>query len=641
MTIQSPLKVIDPIDLSGLTNTTIAEPDTSVGEAEWVDPLNVTQQTLMPYTDFSLSVTGDMMSYGDKVYAVSGDGELMIYDTSTNTYTSQSVASSATTTTFCNKGCAVGSKLYFPLISTTPDMDILVVDASDDSYATYENTDTTNYSGSINSIFTLDGQIMASDSRSHIYSFGGSSFSLEYSIEYDGSYISQRASCSDSDGNIVVVATNQVYVYNVENDTTTLIHDNDSSSYTDYGTLNDCFVYNGTTYITSYLYLLKLDSSYNITVEWRYGADSLYLVNRFTNYRFRAINGRLTVAAYNRESIDDADVNSGIYSYNLNTSELDVIYSVSFPTEDFAYRGALMLADSSVFALGSEGATTDSTYAFTAHRPYITGEEAILTSTHLNYYCADDYVYESPLDGATGEDGATWVEIGPTNRWAPFDYKINTKTYSTSDFYFDLTLDGDVTSLSVFGLENIYQISYTLYNSGGTSIQSETVDLEDLTPIDTGDLDYNDAIYRQEYIWDDIPAGYSGGYLRVTFYPVSGSTGAVGAICMGNPRTIGDILYDTSINRVSYSTIEQDTFGNLSRTIRDSADYITYEVDVPTENVPYVAAVLKSVLDQDVVWYGQMPSGYKLVTLGYYETSPLSIPNYSRSDIELKINGIV
>lgn len=625
MTIQSPLKVIDPIDLSGLTNTTIAEPDTSVGEAEWVDPSVLVEGDTLSSGTFSSGATANYLHYDGKVYVANNDSQVLIYDTSDNTYETIQLTNNGVP----YHAAAINGMVYFPL--GTNNGDLLVIDPSDNSYTEYECT-STDFSGTFVSAFTLDGEtVYLSDTEGALFTFSSGSFSyLNYRL-YDNTAETVTDAQMSPSGDVLFVSTNYLWSYSIGDGTLTTIVDNSSSS-ASYGAMRRSQRYNSECYIMALNGIVKLDSTNSASTLFLFSDLGISYSGSTSRYDFTVKNGKITLACY---SYDDLSYVAVIYDIDSESVSQTISYGGG---KYLVYAG--MNDDYSIFAIKQNLSTFDSTI-YTAHRPYITGEEAILTSTHLNYYCADDYVYESPLDGATGEDGATWVEIGPTNRWAPFDYKINTKTYQTSEFYFDLTLDRDVTCVAIFGLENIYQARCSLFDSSWNLIQQNNVDLEDLTPIDTGDLDYNDAIYRSEYIWDNIPAGYSGGYIRVWLWPVSGKTGAVGAICMGNPRTIGDILYDTSINRVSYSTIEQDTFGNLSRTIRDSADYITYEVDVPTENVPYVAAVLKSVLDQDVVWYGQLPSGYKLVTLGYYETSPLSIPNYSRSDIELKINGIV
>ncbi|MGE4534644.1 hypothetical protein, partial [Halomonas sp.] len=56
---------------------------------------------------------------------------------------------------------------------------------------------------------------------------------------------------------------------------------------------------------------------------------------------------------------------------------------------------------------------------------YSTGDRVIKASTHRVYESQTDSNSDDPEVGVNA-DPPTWLDIGPTNRWAPFDEKIGT-----------------------------------------------------------------------------------------------------------------------------------------------------------------------------------------------------------------------
>jgi hypothetical protein len=61
---------------------------------------------------------------------------------------------------------------------------------------------------------------------------------------------------------------------------------------------------------------------------------------------------------------------------------------------------------------------------------YQPNERAILTSTHKLYQCVKTTSIRPDL-GATGDENESWIEVGPTNRWAQFVDTISSETKSS------------------------------------------------------------------------------------------------------------------------------------------------------------------------------------------------------------------
>ena len=63
-------------------------------------------------------------------------------------------------------------------------------------------------------------------------------------------------------------------------------------------------------------------------------------------------------------------------------------------------------------------------------------EQTILTSTHRKYQCATE-TRDNPVDGIA-KVPPTWIDIGPTNKWALFDEKTTETTKSAGNYTIQL-----------------------------------------------------------------------------------------------------------------------------------------------------------------------------------------------------------
>ncbi|MFX6250374.1 hypothetical protein ABTF88_20525, partial [Acinetobacter baumannii] len=79
-------------------------------------------------------------------------------------------------------------------------------------------------------------------------------------------------------------------------------------------------------------------------------------------------------------------------------------------------------------------------------------------------------VYESAADGNTGNNPATppdepkWLEVGPTNRWKPFDKSVSSQVKQANSITYRIKPSQAITSL---GLLNV---------AGATSIRVRLID---------------------------------------------------------------------------------------------------------------------------------------------------------------------
>ena len=275
---------------------------------------------------------------------------------------------------------------------------------------------------------------------------------------------------------------------------------------------------------------------------------------------------------------------------------------------------------------------------------YVAGDQRIKSLSHANYECVS-FSNEDPEIGAA-KTPPTWIEVGPTNRYAAFDYAINTKSIlpiSGAEFIF--TPNSKCTTVSLYGLEDVTRVYVEVRENNASGdpiypIGAQTGYRDTAIDEPFGDFISNDEQFLSDkVIFDDLPI-YSTPYIKVTFES-NVSEIKVGDIVIGNPRSLGVVNYQSSTSRTSYDTVKTDIFGNEKITSRPSAEYTSFELTVDAVYADYVERILKDSLNKPRVWIGEKAGGEKLFTFGYYERSPIVYSSPTKYDTSLKIRGLV
>jgi hypothetical protein len=214
----------------------------------------------------------------------------------------------------------------------------------------------------------------------------------------------------------------------------------------------------------------------------------------------------------------------------------------------------------------------------------------------------------------------------------------------TSTAGLTFTPDKICANIALFGMEDVTRVYVKVYedNISGELIYplGEELGYQDTaisSPLD--DSIINDDFLNDKVIFDDLPV-YATPYIVVTFESDESEI-QIGDVVIGNARTLGVTLYQSSTSRTSYDTVTTDTFGNEITVSRPSAEYTSFELIVYPEYANYVERILKDALNKPRVWVGDKQDNEKLFTFGYYERSPIVYSSPSEYETSLKIRGLV
>lgn len=266
---------------------------------------------------------------------------------------------------------------------------------------------------------------------------------------------------------------------------------------------------------------------------------------------------------------------------------------------------------------------------------YRFGDERIQASR--KYQCLVAFNQDSPVDGATGDASATWIDMGPTNRWAMFDGEINTKSRSASGHTVNLTPSYLFDSVSVFGCKNVTEVRLTVRNSANAIIFQRNEDMNDLIAALEWQQDPLNPDLFSEVTIDGIPTA-AGAKIELQFI---GNNIEVGLVTYGLSREIGESLSGLSQNYFDYSKVEYNDFGRLIYLERPIVKLNTYNILVEREKTRSVDRLINSYRGQNLVWSGSTGNGENLVTYGRAQRSPLVYEYPNINELEITVRGSI
>lgn len=261
------------------------------------------------------------------------------------------------------------------------------------------------------------------------------------------------------------------------------------------------------------------------------------------------------------------------------------------------------------------------TYApYSGATSYGVGDRVISSATHRIYQSA-----QAANSGHALTDTAWWTDIGPTNRWAPFDQRGGTLASRLAVITYDLTpgsadaiavmdtnAESVALSLKVGGVEVWSAIKYL--NLSGSSI-------DDWLKYFTGAAGIASNVY-----FEQIPL-YLGSTLTVTINgrnPLANVT--VGSIAMGAMRSLGSTEVGVEVGIVDFSRKVKDQFGVWSVVERGFSKRMTARMMIETDFVDNIMATLASVRAMPVVFIGEDDFD-SLLFYGFYNDCSINLAN--------------
>jgi hypothetical protein len=269
---------------------------------------------------------------------------------------------------------------------------------------------------------------------------------------------------------------------------------------------------------------------------------------------------------------------------------------------------------------------------------YNEGDRVILTSTHR--------IYESLLGSNTGNDPtllsspAYWIEVGPTNRWAPFDTSVSTSVRQANNITYTLQPNSAINMLAVLNIVNGGDVTVTVNRptQSPSEVYSKTISLSS-APLTSGwwSWFFGTRLQATQAIFDDIPP-YSDGVFTIEI--TGGSDLSVGVILLGQQQLFGlGIKYGARVGIQDYSRKETNEFGETVLIKRTFAKRANVSLFLDKSEVDPLQNELSRIRATPCLWI--LSNEYESTTLfGFYKNFDILINYPEHADCDLEIEGL-
>lgn len=273
---------------------------------------------------------------------------------------------------------------------------------------------------------------------------------------------------------------------------------------------------------------------------------------------------------------------------------------------------------------------------------YVVGDEVILTSTHRVYKCAADHTSAPSTRPDLAPD--KWVDIAPTQRFAPFDMYVSTAAKAADSIVYEITPDQYTDTIMLFGVK-------------GVSVKVEIVGgsfeyFTELFEAPDGWFEYLFLPSRpiDRVIVPDLPFTANPTY-RITVLSPTG-TAEVGMILVGelvdlmplvtDGKAAGGVTYGAVAEPASYSYIKTNDDGTTQIVRRHSSTNLRCTAVLPQYDADRAAGLLHDLLDRPSAWIPSRAAGYKALTVyGLLSSAPVTYSAKEFVTIEFDIRGMI
>ena len=281
--------------------------------------------------------------------------------------------------------------------------------------------------------------------------------------------------------------------------------------------------------------------------------------------------------------------------------------------------------------------------AWASATAYAVGDVRVRATTHRKYKCA--VAHTSAANPVPEDDPTRWIDIGPTDRWAPFDRYTNTRATSTGSLTYVLS-PGYFNALALYGLVGS-QYSITIKDApGGATIYSKSGFLAEDPPgwyeylfVERGPID--------KLIIQSLPIRPTA-EVTITISAAVGVPVGIGMIVVGDftplvgdDAEFGGVQYGATAEPVTYSYINTDEYGNTTIVRRHAATNMRCTVMLPRIFADKALQRLQSVLDQPVACIATTSDGYAgLNVFGLISSAPVQYDSFNTASIDITVKGL-
>ena len=281
----------------------------------------------------------------------------------------------------------------------------------------------------------------------------------------------------------------------------------------------------------------------------------------------------------------------------------------------------------------------DATAAWTSGT-YAVGDLRHVAATHRVYKCA----VAGSRTISPELDPTNWVDMRPTNKWAPFDIYTSTKAETVTSLTYTLT-PGYFNSVALYGLAGS-QYSISVKDApGGTVIYTKSGFLID-DPVGWYEYLFGRTKTADRLIFNGIPIRPNA-EITITLSAATSAAVGVGMIVCGDYVPLvgsgewGGVQYGASAEPVTYSYIKTNDDGTTQIVKRHSATNLRVQIAMPRAEADSVLQSVQGVLDVPVAWIATDAQGYAGLSAFGLGSGSMSYDSFGVATLSINVKGLV
>jgi hypothetical protein len=264
-------------------------------------------------------------------------------------------------------------------------------------------------------------------------------------------------------------------------------------------------------------------------------------------------------------------------------------------------------------------------------------------------YAEDDIVLDLPnhrlyqsLVGSNSQalTHANWLDIGPSNRWAPFDLERNTGAVAPSPMSFVLTPGQRVDSIGLVGI--IADTVTITVTDDDLTVYSYEVDLSSRNVTDWYEYFYEPFSFKTAQALFNLPP-MTTAIVAVTLERATGDV-SLGGLLIGRSVYLGTTQHNAENDALNFSTIERDEFGTAILIPRRTKPKSNQQVRCSKAAVNKAIALRTQLNAVPALWSGldDADSGYfePLLILGIYKRFTVAMDRPEEALITLELEEV-
>lgn len=258
----------------------------------------------------------------------------------------------------------------------------------------------------------------------------------------------------------------------------------------------------------------------------------------------------------------------------------------------------------------------------------------------------DHWAYESLINTNNDvppdqESNSSWLFLGASNRWKPFDLKRNKVSLGASPYVIEITPTERVAALALDGLVG-NEVQLEVISTSMVTIYDESQNLSIRTVSNM--LEYLFEPFRQlrRTAFMNLPLGQTGATYRIT---ITG-TGDVGlsALGLGPVTNLGPITYSAVDDALNFSRVTRDRDGNAVLTPGKVVPTLIPPIFADKAAVPAIRGLRSRTGGVPIFWIGlddaEDPYYGSVFTLGFWTRFAIDLEHPDNAPLNIALESI-